>query len=364
MQTRTDIQIAPLTPDTARRQRILQLDLGFGRYFTDRMFTIRYEEERGWHDGLIGPFEDFHLSPAAAVLHYGQSIFEGQKAFRRVDDEIGLFRPGMNAERFRRSAARMVMPEVPEELYVDALETLVDLERDWTPGGEMQALYVRPFMFATEPLQGVRAANRYVFTIILSPVGAYYASGFKPVKILVSETYVRAVPGGTGEAKCAGNYAASLMAGREARESGCSQVLWLDGSERRYVEEIGAMNVMFVIDGKVVTPPLGGSILPGITRDTILQLCRHEGIAHEERRLAIDEVVDAIADGRCSEAFGCGTAAVITSISAFLYRGREHVLPQAPGPFAERFLKTITDIQWGRITDKYGWVHIVPRRDG
>lgn len=364
MQTRTDIHIAPFTPDPARRQRIHQLELGFGRYFTDRAFTIRFEEGKGWHDGVIGPFADFHLSPAAAVLHYGQSIFEGQKAFRRTDGEIGLFRPLKNAERFRRSAARMVMPEVPEELYIDALDTLVDLERDWTPSGEMESLYVRPFMFATEPLQGVRPANQYLFAIILSPVGAYYASGFKPVKILVSDTHVRAVPGGTGEAKCAGNYAASLLAGRLAREAGCAQVLWLDGAERKYVEEIGAMNVMFVIDGKVITSPLTGSILPGVTRDTILELCRHEGIPCEERRLGIDEVLAAIADGRCTESFGCGTAAVITAIESFTFKGTEHRLPKAPGPYAERFLKTITDIQWGRATDKYGWVHIVPHGDG
>lgn len=348
-------------PDPRRREITLNQDLGFGLYFTGRMFTARYEEGRGWHDARIGPLADLHLHPAAAVFHYGQAIFEGQKAYRRVDGEIALFRPEQNARRFRRSAERMVMPPVPEDLYLKAVETLVDLERDWVPRGEMQSLYIRPYMIATEPLQGVRAANEYLFAIILSPVGAYYASGFEPVDILVSESYVRAAAGGTGEAKTAGNYGASLIAAREARDKQCAQVLWLDAKERRYVEEIGAMNVMFVIDGTLTTPPLTGTVLPGVTRSCVLELARDQDIPVEERRLTIDELTAAIDDGRCQESFGCGTAAVITAIRSFQYRGKEYRVRDEPGPISRTMLKTITDIQWGRVSDPYGWAHVVRR---
>jgi branched-chain amino acid aminotransferase len=358
MQIDTD---SGFTADPTRRARVLESDLGFGKYFTDRMFSARYQEGRGWHDAQIGPFEDLHLSPAAAVFHYAQAIFEGQKAYRRVDGEIALFRPEQNARRFRRSARRMVMPQVPEELYLQAMETLIDLERDWVPSGDMQSLYIRPFMIATEPLQGVRAANEYLFAIILSPVGAYYAGGFKPVDILVSEKYVRAAEGGTGEAKFAGNYGASLIAAQEAREKGCAQVLWLDARERRYIEEIGSMNVMFVFDGTLVTAPLQGTILPGVTRSCILEIARNEDIPVEERCLTIEELTAAISDGRCQESFGCGTAAVVTAIRSFQYRGKEYLIRDDPGPVSQKMFKTITDIQWGRSSDPYGWARVVPR---
>jgi branched-chain amino acid aminotransferase len=259
------------------------------------------------------------------------------------------------------SARRMVMPPVPEDLYLAAIETLVDLERDWVPGGEMQSLYIRPFMIATEPLQGVRAANEYLFAIILSPVGAYYASGFKPVDILVSESYVRAAEGGTGEAKAAGNYGASLIAAQEAREKECAQVLWLDAKERRCVEEIGAMNVMFVIDDILTTAPLSGTILPGVTRNCVLEIARSEDIPVAERPLTIDELTAAIDEGRCQESFGCGTAAVITAIRSFQYRARKYRVRDEPGPISQKMFKTITDIQWGRVSDPYGWAHVVRR---
>jgi branched-chain amino acid aminotransferase len=349
-------------PDPARREDILARELGFGRFFTDRMLTIRFTEERGWHDARIGPFADLTLSPAAAVLHYGQAIFEGMKAYRRTDGEIGLFRPEMNARRMARSAVRMVMPPLPEDLFLSGLDQLIDLERDWVPSRVNEALYVRPFSIATEPLQGVRAAKEYLFAVILSPVGAYYASGFEPVKILVADDLVRAVKGGTGEAKFAGNYAASLLGGVRAREAGCAQVLWLDGAEHRFVEEIGAMNVMFVIDGTLVTSPLSGSILPGVTRDTVLTLAREEGIPVEERPVAIDDVLTAIRDGRVSEAFGCGTAAVITAIRSLTWKGEEHRVANAPGELSKRFFTTITDVQFGRAADRHGWVRVVPRR--
>lgn len=351
-------------PDPARVSDVLGRELGFGKYFTDRMFTARYVEGKGWHDAKVGPFTDFHLSPAAAVLHYGQAIFEGQKAYRQSDGAIAMFRPLANAHRFAQSAQRLVMPVVPDELYLAALDRLVDSERAWVPTGHMQSLYIRPFMVATEPLQGVRPAKEYLFAIILSPVGAYYAKGFQPVKIFVSRELVRAARGGTGAAKAAGNYAGSLLAGTKANEAGCDQVLWLDAAERRYVEEIGAMNVMFVIDDKLVTAPLEGSILPGITRDTVLTLAREKGLAVEERRLAIDEVVAAIEAGRCTEAFGCGTAAVITAIGSFRIDDREYTLPKAPGPVAENMFQTITDIQWGRAPDPHEWMHTVPTRGG
>lgn len=348
-------------PDPSRRENTLNQDLGFGLYFTDRMFTARYEEGQGWHDARIGPLSDLHLHPAAAVFHYGQAIFEGQKAYRRSDGEIALFRPEQNARRFGRSARRMAMPPVPEDLYLQAIETLVDLERDWVPGGEMQSLYIRPYMIATEPLLGVRAASKYVFAIILSPVGAYYASGFKPVDILVSENYVRAAEGGTGEAKAAGNYGASLIAAHAARDQECAQVLWLDAKERRYIEEIGAMNVMFVIDGILITPPLTGTILPGVTRSCVLKIAEDEEMPVEERPLTIDELTIAIGEGRCRESFGCGTAAVITAIRSFQYRGKEYRVRDEPGPLAQTMSKAITDIQWGRVSDPYGWVHVVRR---
>lgn len=358
---RVDIDTT-FTPDPSRRADIMERELGFGRYFTDRMLTVQYTEGRGWHDARIGPFENFSLSPAAAVLHYGQAIFEGMKAYRRTDGEIGLFRPEMNARRMARSAERMVMPPIPEDLFLAGLDHLIDLEREWVPTRENEALYVRPYCIATEPLQGVRAAKEYLFAVILSPVGAYYASGFEPVKILVADDLVRAVKGGTGEAKFAGNYAASLLGGVRAREAGCAQVLWLDGAEHRYVEEIGAMNVMFVLDGTLVTSALSGSILPGVTRDTVLTLAREEGIEVEERPVPIDEVLDAIGDGRCTEAFGCGTAAVITAIRSLTWKGKEHVIASAPGELSKRFFTTITDVQFGRAADRHGWVRVVPRR--
>jgi branched-chain amino acid aminotransferase len=351
------------TPDPARREAILKQELGFGRFFTDRMFTVRYDDGEGWHSARVTRYEAFHLPPAAAVFHYGQAIFEGMKAYGWPDDEVRLFRPDRNAQRFRLSAQRLVMATVPEPLFVDAIETLVDIEREWVPRGDRQSLYVRPFMIATEPLQGVRPSNQYLFSVILSPVGAYYSSGFKPVKILITDEFARAAAGGTGEAKAAGNYAASLLAGTRARDEGCSQVLWLDGAEHKYIEEIGAMNVLFVIDGKIVTSPLTGTILPGVTRETILDLAPSLGLEIEERPLSVDELIDAIASGRCTEAFGAGTAAVITAISSFRFREQDHVLGEEAGPIAQKFHDTITGIQWGREPDPHGWTRVVERRN-
>ena len=350
------------TPDPARRQAILNQELGFGRFFTDRMFTARYDDGEGWHSARITRYEAFSLPPAAAVFHYGQAIFEGMKAYGWPEEEVRLFRPDQNAQRFRFSAERLVMAPVPEALFIEAVETIVDLERQWVPRGDRQSLYVRPFMIATEPLQGVRPSNQYIFSVILSPVGAYYASGFRPVRILITEEFARASAGGTGESKAASNYAASLLAGSRAREAGCAQVLWLDAAEHKYVEEIGAMNVLFVIDGKIVTSPLTGTILPGVTRDTIQTLAPSLGLEFEERRVSVDELIDGIASGRCTEAFGAGTAAVITAISAFSFRGEEHVLGEEAGPVAVKLHDTITGIQYGRAPDLHGWTRTVERR--
>lgn len=358
-----DIQIdASFKPDPNRREETLSKPLGFGQFFTDRIFTVKYVEGKGWHDARIGPFQDFSLSPAAAVLHYGQAVFEGQKAYARGDGEIALFRPEMNARRYARSSARLCMPALPEADYVQAVEALVDAERDWVPRGDQQSLYLRPFCVATEALMGVRPAREYLFAVLATPVGAYYESGFKPVRILVSDELVRAARGGTGEAKAAGNYAASLLAGQRAAEADCAQVLWLDAAERRYVEEIGAMNIMFVIDDVLVTPPLGGSILPGVTRDSILQLAKDQGMKVEERPVEIDTILADIEAGRCTESFGCGTAAVVTAIGTLVKGGKAYELPNPLGPVAKRMFDTLTGIQWGRGEDPHGWSHKVPRR--
>lgn len=356
-----EISIDPFTRDPEQLAQTLAKPLGFGNYFADRLFRCDYSKDRGWHSAKITPFAPFAMSPAAAVFHYGQAVFEGMKAYRRQDGEILLFRPEQNAQRMAASCQRMAMPAFPEEDFLQALNALVDAERDWVPGGQDQSLYIRPFMIASEPLQGVRPSHEYIFSIFLSPVGAYYADGFNPVRIFVTEKHVRAVKGGTGEAKAAGNYAASLLAAQDAQEAGCEQVLWLDAKERRYVEEIGAMNVIFVINGKLVTPPLAGSVLPGITRKTILSLAAEEGLDVEERPIAIDEVLAAISAGHCTEAFGCGTAAVITALGELVYRSETYKLPQSPGPLAQRFFKKITDLQWGREEDPRGWSRVVPR---
>lgn len=356
-----DIQIEPFTPNSDQIQNTLAGELGFGNYFADRMFCCDYTEGKGWHDARIKPFGNFELSPAAAVFHYGQAIFEGMKAYRREDGEVQLFRPEMNARRMAQSAARLAMPGYPEEDFVRAIHRLVDLERAWVPAKPQQSLYIRPFMIATEALQGVRPSREYLFAVLVSPVGAYYPNGFEPVRILVSESHVRAVPGGTGEAKAAGNYAGSLVAGAAAKAADCDQILWLDAIERRYVEEIGAMNVCFVIDDTLVTPPLQGSILPGVTRMSLLELAREDGLKVEERRIDIQELCAALQAGRCTEAFGCGTAAVITPIKSFVYRGESIEVPKGSGPVANRYFQRLTDLQWGRIPDERGWTQIVPQ---
>ncbi|MDP7032999.1 MAG: branched-chain amino acid aminotransferase [Planctomycetota bacterium] len=330
--------------------------LGFGKYFTANMFTSRWTPDQGWQNSCIEPYAPFSMDPASLVLHYGQEVFEGLKAFRHEDGSIHLFRPEYNCERLNRSARRLCMPELNVQANLEAMKRLVELEQDWVPGGE-GALYLRPNMIATEAVLGVRSSTEYLYYIILSPVGSYFKDGWKPVKIATSQDFVRACKGGMGEAKTAGNYAASLLAQKTASESGCEQVLWLDAQERRYVEEMGGMNVMFVVDGVVCTAPLGGTILSGGTRDSIRILCEDHGVGFEERQLAIDEVLSGVAEGRVTEIFACGTAAVVTPVGMILHKGQQHEVPVGgPESITSTLYRTLCDIQRGRAEDRHNWL--------
>lgn len=353
MEIKTEI----LPPDQ-RRSRPNDKELGFGKIFTDHMLVMPYDVNRGWHDLAIRPYGPFSLDPAAMVLHYGQAIFEGLKAYRGENDGIYLFRPHSNLERMNRSASRMCMPELPVDTVFDGLKALLQVDADWVPPADDGAsLYIRPTMVATEAGLGVRPALEYLFFIILSPVGAYYPEGFNPVKIYVTDSYVRAVPGGAGEAKTAGNYAASIMAAVEAQQKGFTQVLWLDASERRFVEEVGTMNIFFVFNDRIVTPPLSGSILPGITRDSVLRLLADWDLPVEERAIAIDEVFAANERGELREVFGTGTAAVISPVGSLHYQGRDCQVNQGRiGDLALRLFHELTAIQYGRKADPYNWV--------
>lgn len=341
-------------PDT---QVTLPEPLGFGRHFTTRMFTRRYERERGWHDARIEAYRPLTLDPAATVYHNGQMIFDGTKAYRRADGDINLFRTELNVERFNQSATRMGMPPVDTELHLAAIAELVRREHRWVPERPGTALYIRPVMIGTERTLEVRASREYLHYIILSPVAPYFADGFAPVSVYVSHDYVRAVRGGTGEAKTPGNYAGSIAATEIALARGYQQVLWLDAVERRYVDEVGAMNIAFVrADGGIVTPSLSGAILHGITRRSLLALAPDLGHPVEERRIAIDEVIDGLADGSISEIFGMGTGAVIAPVGRLSYRDREYrVRDGQPGPVATRLYQALTDLQCGRTPDPYGW---------
>ncbi|BCR03619.1 branched chain amino acid aminotransferase [Desulfuromonas versatilis] len=353
-----EIQVLPLA---AKKPGIVdESKLAFGTQFTDRMFLMEFEAGRGWHSARILPYGPFTLDPACAVLHYAQEIFEGLKAFRRPDGSVALFRPMDNVRRFNRSASRMCMPEVDEEFFLGALKQLVKLEADWVPRSEGTSLYVRPTMIATDPFLGVRPSKTYYCYIILSPVGAYYKGGFSPVKIWIADEFVRSAPGGTGEAKTGGNYAASLRASMEATEKGFDQVLWLDAVHRKYVEEVGSMNICFLYDGKIVTSPLKGTILDGITRRSILDLARDLGYQIEERALSVDEIIDGAQSGRLKEAFGTGTAVVVSAVGQFTYRDRTVVLGDGkPGELTQKLYDTLTGIQYGRIPDKHGWVQTI-----
>ena len=334
--------------------------LGFGKYYTDHMFVMDWDRGQGWHDARIVPFGPIPMDPASMVLHYAQETFEGLKAYRTKDDRILLFRPEMNARRFANSNRRLCMPEVAEEDFVEAVTQLVACEKDWVPAEEGTSLYIRPFMFATEAAVGVHPACSYKFVIILSPVGAYYPEGVNPVKIYVEDEYVRATPGGTGFTKCGGNYAASIAAQVKAEEMGFTQVLWLDGVHRKYVEEVGTMNVMFMIDNEIYTAPCDGTVLPGVTRDSIIHILKSWGYQVSERHLAIDELMQAGHDGTLQEAFGTGTAAVISPIGELRYKEDEVTINDfKTGELTQKLYDTLTGIQWGDIEDTFGWTHEV-----
>lgn len=334
--------------------------LGFGKIFTDHMFTMDWDAGIGWHDAQIIPFGPLTLHPASTALHYGSEIFEGLKAYRTINGDICMFRPWENFKRMNNSALRMGLPTLDADFALEALTRLVDLDSDWVPHGEGTSLYIRPFMFGDDGGLGVHAPKHVRFVIILSPSGSYYATGLAPVSIMIEGHDVRAVRGGTGEAKCGGNYAASLRAGERAEEKGFSQVLWLDGVEQKYIEEVGAMNIMFKIDGTVVTPALTGSILPGITRKSILELLRAQGARVEERRISVDELVEAMESGKLEEAWGCGTAAVVSPVGLLAHEGKEYKISGGEiGPVTQKLYDELTGIQWGRRPDDFGWVYKV-----
>ena len=332
--------------------------LGFGQYFTDHMFIMDYTREKGWHDARIVPFGNLSLHPACTVFHYGAEIFEGMKAYRTADGSIQLFRPEQNFARLNSSAERMRLPLVDEDFALKALTELIKIDADWVPHAPGTSLYIRPFLFGADPKLGVHSIDRSVFIIILSPVGSYYKEGINPVKIMIETEDVRAVKGGTGYTKCGGNYGASNRAGEKAEQAGYSQVLWLDGIERKYIEEVGAMNVMFKIDGEIVTPALTGSILPGITRKSILQILRDEGAKVSERLLSIDELIEALENGKLEEGWGCGTAAVVSPIGQLFYNGKTYTINNGKiGETTQHLYDTLTGIQWGKIADTRGWVY-------
>ncbi len=328
----------------------------FGRIFTDHMFIMEYDEGIGWHDPRIEPYHPISLDPSAMIFHYGQSMFEGCKAYRGEDDKIYMFRLERNAERANITNDRLCIPRIPEEDFIQAVEAVVNVDRDWVPKEEGTSLYVRPFVIATEEALGVHASARYLFMVIMSPSGAYYASGLKPVDIWIEDDYVRAVRGGMGFTKTGGNYAASLAAQEKAYKAGYSQVLWLDGVERKYIEEVGAMNIFFKIDGKIVTPMLNGSILSGITRNSTIELCKSWGMDVEERKISVEELIEAAKSGKLEECFGTGTAAVISPVGKLRFEDDVMEIGGGEiGPVSQKLYDTITGIQYGRLPDPMGW---------
>ena len=330
--------------------------LGFGKIFTDHMFIMDYTNGKGWHDARIEPFHNLSLSPAAMVFHYGQEMFEGLKAYVGKDGGIYTFRPDMNAKRTNNTNKRLCIPELPEDYFIEAIKALVTVEKDWVPSDEGTSLYIRPFIIATDEYLGVKPSDTYQFMVILSPSGAYYESGINPVGIWIEDEYVRAVKGGMGFAKTGGNYACSLAGQVKAHDDGYSQVLWLDGVERKYIEEVGAMNIFFKINGKIVTPELSGSILPGVTRDSVITLCKSWGMEVEERKISIDEVAKAYKEGKLEEVFGTGTAAVISPVGKLRWQDDVMVINDNKiGEISQKIYDTVTGIQLGKKEDIFGW---------
>lgn len=358
MNTRSDFMLdIKVTRIHEEREKPNSEDLGFGNYFTDHMFTMSYTEGKGWHDPEIKPYAEISLDPSSAVFHYGQEMFEGMKAYSTKDGTINLFRPDMNAKRVNKTNDRICMPSIDEEDFVQSVKALVEIDKSWIPEGKDTSLYIRPFIIATEPTLMVHPSKTYLFMIILSPVGAYYKEGLNPVKIFVEDEYSRAVLGGVGEAKTGGNYSSSLIAQKKAKQNGFAQVLWLDAIEHKYVEEVGTMNIFFKIGGKVVTPMLSGSILAGITRDSVIKLLKSWDVPIEETQVTIDEIIRAADSGELEEAFGTGTAAVISAVGGIHYMGKDIVINNnAIGDLSQKVYSTLTDIQCGRIEDPMGWI--------
>lgn len=330
--------------------------LKFGTIFTDHMFIMNYTEGNGWHDARVVPYQPLTLDPSAMVFHYGQEMFEGLKAYKAEDGRILLFRPEMNAIRTNNTNRRLCIPELPVEDFVQAITTVVKVDEAWIPTKPGTSLYIRPFIIATDPFLGVRPSNTYMFIIILSPVGPYYPEGLDPVKIWIEDDFVRAVKGGIGEAKTGGNYVASMKSQVKAHDEGYSQVLWLDGVERKYIEEVGAMNIFFKINGTVVTPKLNGSILPGVTRDSVIQLCKEWGIPIEERKISIDDIAEAYQKGQLEEVFGTGTAAVISPVGQLRWEDQIMLIQNGSiGQLSQRLYDTLTSIQLGKLQDTHKW---------
>ncbi|MEJ7628214.1 MAG: branched-chain amino acid aminotransferase [Nocardioidaceae bacterium] len=343
----------------ARREKILE-EPGFGVYFTDHMFVASWTPDARWHASKIKPYGPFSIDPATSVLHYAQEIFEGMKAYRHADGSVWLFRPDLNAARFVRSATRLALPPLPESDFIAAVEALVRADLDWVPGGAEKSLYLRPFMFASEVFLGVRAANEVTFAVIASPAGAYFGGGVKPVTIWLSEDLTRAAPGGTGAAKCGGNYAASLFAQQEASAHQCDQVVFLDAARHEMIEELGGMNLFLVYaDGSIVTPELNDSILAGVTRASILELADHMGHKVDERPIGVQEWREGVRSGEISEVFACGTAAVVTPVAALRWRDGEAHSPLPAGEVTLGLRARLLDIQYGRVEDSHGWMHQV-----
>ena len=354
-QTSLTIRIDPIA-ETDRKPRPLDSELEFGKYTTDHMFLMDYHSNTGWFNPRVVPYQPLALDPISMVLHYNQQVFEGLKAYRLADGGIGLFRPNKNVERLNASARRMVMPELDTGVFLEAITKLVMLDRDWIPSSENTSLYIRPAMLATEPALGVRPSKTYLFFIVMSPVGSYYRHGITPTKIYVSQKHIRAARGGVGDTKTSGNYGPTLFVSDQASRQGYTQVLWLDAAERKYVEEVGTSNVFFLINDELVTPSLSGSILPGVTRDSVIQIAGHWGITVTERQLSIQEVVEGCKSGRVKEAFATGTAAVISPIGQIGYAGQEIIVgSEMDDSIARQLYDELTDIQYGRKEDPYGW---------
>lgn len=350
------IKIVKVKPSMLKPKPADESKLGFGKIFTDHIFTVKYHVDRGWYDPMIEPYRFLSLEPTSMCLHYGQEVFEGLKAYRGKNNNIFLFRPDQNIARMNNSAERLCMPRIDPALFMDALKKLVSIEKDWVPHSHGASLYIRPTMIATEAALGMHHANAYLFFIVVGPVGAYYPQGFSPTSLYVDEEYVRAVRGGIGYCKAAGNYAASLLASKLAMDKGFTQVLWLDAIERKYVEEVGTSNIFFVIGNEIVTPPLGGSILPGVTRNSVIQIARSWNISISERPISMDELVDASAKGSLKEAFASGTAAIVSPIGQISYRGRSIVINEGKtGILTEKLYNDILQIQYGDKDDPFGW---------